>query len=416
MNKFLYLFIFLFLLGKVYGQNEIRKNDLSLNEAIETGLKYNPEIKSSLEKINAASGRFWSGISLPQPEISSRYEWIPTNKNLRYFSEKTFEVSQPFDFPTNYFLRGSKFSKDIEITRSEYRLTELLITVRIKSAYFSALTRQEQLLIAKENLSIAEDFYKKAEIRYNVGEGTNLERLTAKVQYTEALNNVEVQKNRLKSAFAELNFALGYGKDETKEYNLTDSLVFTQHDFNLEKLFDEALNINPQLKRNELFVSSSSISKTLAWSSLLPNFSVSYFKQTQEGSSGYYGASLGISVPLWFLFDQRGKIEEATANVKSAEADYSSSKNLIYLRIKNAFIEFTNAEKQVRLYQTEILPQAEEVFRTASTSYDAGEITYIEFLQAKQTLINSKNNYLSVLLNYNQAIILLEEAVGKRFD
>lgn len=416
MNKFLYLFIFLFLLGKVYGQNEIRKNDLSLNEAIETGLKYNPEIKSSLEKINAASGRFWSGISLPQPEISSRYEWIPINKNLRYFNERTFEVVQPFDFPTNYFLRGSKFSKDIEITRSEYKLTELLLIVRIKSAYFSALTRQEQLLIAKENLSIAEDFNKKAEIRYNVGEGTNLERLTAKVQYTEALNNVEVQKNRLKSAFAELNFALGYGKDETREYNLTDSLVFTQHDFSLEKLFDEALNINPLLKRNELFVSSSSISRSLAWSSLLPNFNVSYFRQTQEGSSGYYGASLGISVPLWFLFDQRGRIEEATANVKSAEADYSSSKNLIYLRIKNAFIEFTNAEKQVRLYQTEILPQAEEVFRTASTSYDAGEITYIEFLQAKQTLINSRNNYLSVLLNYNQAIVLLEEAVGKRFD
>lgn len=416
MNKFLYLFIFLFLLGKVYGQNEIRKNDLSLNEAIETGLKYNPEIKSSLEKINAASGRFWSGISLPQPEISSRYEWIPINKNLRYFNERTFEVVQPFDFPTNYFLRGSKFSKDIEITRSEYKLTELLLIVRIKSAYFSALTRQEQLLIAKENLSIAEDFNKKAEIRYNVGEGTNLERLTAKVQYTEALNNVEVQKNRLKSAFAELNFALGYGKDETREYNLTDSLVFVQHDFNLEKLFDEALNINPLLKRNELFVSSSSISKTLAWSSLLPNFNVSYFRQTQEGISSYYGASLGISVPLWFLFDQRGRIEEATANVKSAEADYSSSKNLIYLRIKNAFIEFTNAEKQVRLYQTEILPQAEEVFRTASKSYDAGEITYIEFLQAKQTLINSRNNYFSVLLNYNQAIVLLEEAVGKRFD
>lgn len=416
MNKFLYLFIFLFLMGKVYGQNEIWKNDLSLNEAIETGLKYNPEIKSSLEKINAASGRFWSGISLPQPEISSRYEWIPINRNLKHFGERTFEVVQPFDFPSNYFLRGSKFSKDIEIMRSEYKLTELLLIVRIKSAYFSALTRQEQLLIAKENLSIAEDFYKKAEIRYNVGEGTNLERLTAKVQYTEALNNVEVQKNRLKSAFAELNFALGYGKDETKEYNLTDSLDFTQYDFSLEKLFDEALNINPLLKRNELFVSSSSISKTLAWSSLLPNFNVSYFRQTQEGISSYYGASLGISVPLWFLFDQRGKIEEATANVKSAEADYSSSKNLIYLRIRNAFIEFTNAEKQVRLYQTEILPQAEEVFRTASRSYDAGEITYIEFLQAKQTLINSKNNYLSVLLNYNQAIILLEEAVGKRFD
>ncbi len=387
-----------------------------MNNAIEIGLKNNPAIKSSLEKVNAAGGRFWSGISLPQPEIGVSYEYAPVNSSLSNYSEKTLVVSQSFEFPTNYFLRGLKFLKEKEITENEYKLTELSVISKVKSAYYEVLTNQEQLTIAKENLSIAEDFYKKAEIRYNVGEGTNLEKLTAKVQYTEALNNVEVQKNHLIAAFAEMNYVLGFGKDETKNYQLTDKLNYTRFDFTFEKLIEDAVNINPQLKVNELKVGSSSVERTLTWSGLLPSFNLAYFKQTRDGDRGIYGASFGISIPLWFMFDQRGKIEEASANVSIAESELQLAKNTIYLRIKNAFAEFENEVKQVQFYQTEILPQAEEIYRTASKSYEAGEITYIEFLQAKQTLINSRSNYINALHSYNLSIVMLEEAVGNRLN
>jgi outer membrane protein TolC len=67
----------------------------------------------------------------------------------------------------------------------------------------------------------------------------------------------------------------------------------------------------------------------------------------------------------------------------------------------------------VKLYLSDILPQAEEVYRSASASYDAGEITYLEYLQARQTLINAKSNYINVLFSYNLSIYTLEETVGQ---
>ncbi|MHB9041447.1 MAG: TolC family protein, partial [Melioribacteraceae bacterium] len=343
------------------------------------------------------------------------YEWTPKDKSLRSFSERTQEVNQSFEFPTNYFLRGSKLSTEKEITENEFRLTELNIIAQIKSAYFNVLAKENQLKIAEENLAIAEDFFKKAEIRYNVGEGTNLEKLTAKVQFTEAKNNAEVQKNLVKTAYAELNYVLGYGKEaKEKLFVLSDSLTYHSKEYTLEGLVNDAEKVNPQLKVSELKVSSSSVSKTLAWSSLLPNFNLAYFKQTRDGDNGFYGASFGISVPLWFMFDQRGQIQEATANVSIAESELQFTKNSVYLRIKNALTEFQNADRQVQLYVKDILPQADEVYRTASKSYDAGEITYLEFLQAKQTLINSRNNYINALLAHNVAIATLEQTVGNR--
>lgn len=411
-NKLFVLFAIAILPLCIYGQTEIRK--LSLNEAVEIGLKNNPEVKSATENISASKGRFWSGISLPQPEISTRYEWTPKDKSLRSFSERTQEVSQSFEFPSNYFLKGSKFNKEEEVAVYKLNMAERSVINQVKSSYYKVLAKQYQVKSAEENLVISEDFFKKAEIRQNVGEGTNLERLTAKVQFTEARNNLEVAKNELTTAFAELNYSLGYGKQSYEtNFDLTDTLVFDDHKISIEQIYKSLEETNPQIKIAELKYGIASVEKGLAWSSILPNINLAYFKQTRDGYNGFYGASFGISVPLWFMFDQRGKIQEAVANQSISESELQLTKNEIALKIKSAFTDHENNLKQVRLYVNDILPQAEEIYRTAIKSYDAGELTYLEYLQAKQTLISSRNNYINVLFNHYQSVFRIEEIVGQ---
>jgi len=385
-----------------------------LNEAIEIGLKNNPEVRSAIENISASKGRFWSGISLPQPEVGVSYEYAPVNSSLSNYSERTFEVSQSFEFPSNYFLKGSKFNKEEEIAVYELNLTERSVINQVKTSYYKVLAKQYQVKSAEENLLISEDFSKKAAIRQNVGEGTNLERLTAKVQYTEARNNLEVVKNELTTAFAELNYSLGYGEQSYEsQLALTDSLIFVDHKISLEKIFKSFEDTNLQIKIAELNYGVSSDEKKLAWSSLLPNFNLAYFKQTRDGNAGFYGASFGISVPLWFMFDQRGKIQEAVANQLVSESELQLTKNEVVLKFKSAFTDHENNLKQVKLYVNDILPQAEEIYRTAIKSYDAGELTYLEYLQAKQTLISSRNNYINILFNHYQSVFRIEEIAGQ---
>jgi outer membrane protein TolC len=412
MNKLFVLCITALCTIIIYGQTEIIK--LSLNEAVEIGLKNNPEVKSAIENIDAAKGRFWSGISLPQPEVGVSYEYTPVNSSLSNYSERTFEINQFFEFPSNYFLKGSKLSKEEEIAVYKLSLTERSVINQVKTSYYKVLAKQYQVKSAEENLSISEDFFKKAEIRQNVGEGTNLEKLTAKVQYTEAKNNLEVARNELTTAFAELNYALGYGKQSHDSNSiLTDSLVFVDHGISLEQIYKSFEDTNPMVKIAELNYGMTSIEKSLAWSSLLPNINLAYFRQSRDGDNGFYGASFGISVPLWFIFDQRGKIQEASANQSISESELQLTKNEIALRLKSSFIDHENNLKQVKLYMNEILPQAEEIYRTAIKSYEAGELTYLEYLQAKQTLISSRNNYINALFNHYQSVFRIEEIIGQ---
>ncbi|MFA6980502.1 MAG: TolC family protein [Ignavibacteriaceae bacterium] len=412
MKKLFVLFAALVLSLNNYGQTEIKK--LSLNEAIKIGLKNNPEVKSAIESISASKGRFWSGISLPQLEVGVSYEYAPVKSGLSNYSEKTLAISQSFEFPTNYFLKGSKLNKEEEIAVHKLSLTQRRIFSQIKTNYYKALAKQYQVKSAEENLAISEDFFKKAAIRQNVGEGTNLERLTAQVQHTEAQNNLEVAKNDLKTALAELNYSMGYGKQSyDSNFNLADSLVFIDHEISLEQIYNLFEETNPQIKIAGLNYEIASVEKGLAWSSLLPNINLAYFKQTRDGNTGFYGASFGLSVPLWFMFDQRGKIQEASANQLISESELQLTKNEIALKLKSAFTDHENNLKQVKLYVNDLLPQAEEIYRIAIKSYDAGELTYLEYLQAKQTLINSRNNYINVLFNHYQSVFRIEEITGQ---
>lgn len=413
MKQVIALFMLVHLFSIIYGQEKSLTN-LGLKDAIELGLKNNPEIQSARQRISSAKGRFWSGISLPQPEISTQHEWAPIGKSLKGATERTIEIGQSFEFPSNYFLKGSKFNSEEEIEVYRLSMAERNIIYQIKTNYYKVLTKQFQIKSAEENLLISEDFLKKAEVKRSVGEGTNLERLTAKVQYTESKNNLEVIKNELTIAFAELNYALGFGKQSySSNQSLTDSMVFVDHNISLDKLYQIMESTNPQIKIAELNSQISSVENSLAWSSLLPNFNVAYYQQTRDGNNGFYGAALGVSIPLWFLLDQNGKIQESAAKQAISESEQRVTKNEISLMLKNAFTDHENNLQQVKLYVNDILPQAEEIYRTAIKSYDAGELTYLEYLQAKQTLISSRNNYINALFNHFQSVFKIEEMIGK---
>lgn len=393
-----------------------RAQSLSLADAINRALAHHPALHASAAGIEAARGRFWSGIALPQPEVSASYEYAPSGGPLGNAGEKTYGVTQALEFPTVYLLRGAKFGKEYQAAESESEHARLGVIASVKSAYYEALYRREALKIAEENLAIMEDFKRKSAVRERVGEGTHLESLTARVQHAEAVGARDAQRNHLASAMAELADAMGERHTAGMVYELSDTLGFVRLDPSLERVLDDALRVNRMLRVQSLRAEAAAIDETLAWSELLPKFELGYSRQTLDGKTGFYGATFGITLPIWFMFDQKGKIEEAQANRVMAEAELRRQSNAVALGIEKAFAEFKNEEAQVRLYQAEIIPQSEEIYRTAVRSYEAGEITYLEFLQARQTLITAKSNYAGALYASNRALVSLEEAAGVRFQ
>jgi len=173
-----------------------------------------------------------------------------------------------------------------------------------------------------------------------------------------------------------------------------------------------AQGMSPQVSAYQNRVGVAEAERTAAWMSVLPSLTFSYYRQTVGDNPDLYGVKFGISLPIWFLLDNRGHVQEASAGVAIASEALRSTQSAVALEVATAFAAYANSKRQVELQQLELLPQAEEIFRVASVSYQAGEVGYVEFLQALQTLNSARNASLDALLDYNAAVLRLEKTVG----
>ena len=389
------------------------KHILSQKDAVDIALKNNPEMKMKEQSIIQEKGKFFQSLSLPKPNISVRYEAVPDGAKLEDADNRKIFFVQSFDFPTKYILKNQMQSIQIKAVEEEYNLAKNKLIQQVKIAYNHILQHNKKLELAKRNLKLMEDFAQKAELKYKVGEGTYLEFLQAKVKKGEAQNEMTNFRILLEISHAQLKLLLFEDKDYPTDLVLRDSLIFMDFKLSLENLTENALEFNPELAIAKIKHKSSNYNKKLAYSSFLPDFAVNYFRMKIGSNPNFWGIDVRASIPLWFLFDQRGKIQEKRAENRHTHWEMKNKEEEIKTEVKNRWLTVRSIKSQVYLYQNEILKTAEEVYRTASRSYEEGEIGYIELIQAQRTLITAQSGYIDVLFNFNQAIVDLELIVGK---
>jgi len=365
------------------------------------------------QSINAEKGRFLQSLSLPRPTIAVRYEAIPDGQRFEDADNRKIFFIQPFDFPTKYYLKNKVQSTAIELRKKDYELAGCELAKKVKLSYLKVKAEEEKLKLAENNYQLMEDFSQKAKLRYDVGEATYLEYLQAKVKKGEAQNDVIRFENELQISFADLKLLLFQDKDYETELQLSDSLTFRQINLSREILLDEVLQFNPELKLAVLKYKTSSYLKKLSYSSFLPDFTLNYFRMKIGTNRNFWGFHVEASLPVWFLFDQRGKIQEATAHNFSSLWERRNKTEELRTEMKNSILKVQSAKNQVFLYTKEILEEASEVYRMASKSYEEGEIGYLELIEAQQTHIKAKSGHIDALFNYNKALIELERVRGK---
>lgn len=407
--KYIFIVLLIFSLSAPAGAQQ----KLSMEEAVKTALKSNFSVIKSEKEVEAARGRFWSSVSLPKPTISLSHEFVPKGKGLSFFNEKTLEITQEMEFPTNILLKGSRSNYEIELLENEKERTAIETTSKVKLRYREAVVKNRKNKLAEDNYAIAVDFFDKAEARLKAGEGTKLESITAKMQLNEARVTLESARNDYRNALNKLFEEMNRSDFKDDNLTLSDSLSFSPVYMKFDDLLSEALLNNKLIKKSESTLGIASVNRTLAWSSLLPELSFSYYRQATPDSDDFYGISFGVSLPLWFLFEQRGNIQESYANYEIAGEELKSVKNSVEINLRSSFSSFLFEQEQIKIYMNDLLPQAEEVFNLARLSYNTGEINYIEFLQAKQNLISVRNNYLNSLSGYFASLSALEITMGK---
>jgi outer membrane protein TolC len=150
--------------------------------------------------------------------------------------------------------------------------------------------------------------------------------------------------------------------------------------------------------------------------SYLPDFDIGLSRHRLQGEKTTWDFTLSFPIPLFFWQPKKGEIAEASANIEALKRYQQHLQNTIGLEVEEAYLNAVTAENQIELFEKEILTQAEEVYKMFLFSYQEGEISGIELIEARRTLIEARRSYADALFNYGITLAVLEKSIGQNLE
>jgi len=163
---------------------------LDRNEAITEALAHNPTLAVAREQIAQARARVTEGYALPEPSVSAAVLGANGIARPHSSNETDLGIGITIPFPNKIILRGQAAKGDLGNFDELYIQQRQLVASQTAQAYDSllvALRHREDLLVTK---SLAEDFVKKTEARFNAGTAAKLDIIKGQVGVAQSENDL----------------------------------------------------------------------------------------------------------------------------------------------------------------------------------------------------------------------------------
>ncbi len=122
--------------------------------------------------------------------------------------------------------------------------------------------------------------------------------------------------------------------------------------------------------------------------------------------------SFGVSIPLRFSNRRNSDLKVARFQQQQAEYIYEQTEKEIAIEITKAYRHYNTMRKQLKQFDDGILEEAKIILDGRTYSYNRGESSLLEVLDAQRTYNEIKENYYETLYNTAAALVELESAAG----
>ena len=420
------LIFFVFLLG-------ITTSDtvhLTLDGAIDYGLKNNPEIEQLIIDLERSEAKIGEALSAYYPSFSSSgYFAYVSDVPVFEFDDMPVQMGQHKNYSVSLSLQQVLF--DWGKIYSFYKMTDLRkdiaqlnltrkrqeIRYSITDALYNLLVLKEMVVLSKESLAQLRRHEGAVTKRYKAGLVPNFELLRSKVQVANIKQQVIETENGLNLAKEGFKMLLGMALD--KEFEISGDLKIVDEDYNVEELIDAALENRAELKNMKNVEGIAKLGLDIAQRVFFPTLvaGATYERKKPFGFGGdEWGSTLtfnvGLQFPIFSGFKSKYQYKEASLALKEAQLAFDNIKKGITVEVKQAYLNLQAAKEGISAAR-ENASQAEKAFEIIEKRYRNGLVTNLEYLDTQLAQMQAKTNYLSALRKYHSGRAAIYKAIGK---
>jgi outer membrane protein TolC len=406
---------------------------LSLQNAIDLGLKHNLGLLLSQADTRAARGQRWQELSALLPQVTAG-PYVAASKvnvdELGFAGLATLLHISPSVGPYSYFDARAGVNQNLfdwksintalaasqNVKSADYTLLDArdLVILTIGYVYFQAVADEARIATDEAQVETAEALFNQATDQVNVGTAADIDALRTKVelqsrqqQLIEAKNDFAVQK---------IAVARVIGLATSQDFDLTDKSLYQPLDnLTVDAALTRAYAGRSDYRAAESAVRAAELSRKAAVAGYFPSLSFGADYGTggahPSDSTHVYDVRGTLSIPIFTGNSVHGEIQQADARLEQSRERLENLQAQVEADVRTAFLTLQSSAEQVKVAQSNI-ELADQTLAQSRDRFSAGVTDSVEVVQSQEAVAGAQEQYISSLYKYNFAKISLIRALG----
>ncbi|RHJ92606.1 TolC family protein [Parabacteroides bouchesdurhonensis] len=383
-----------------------------------------------MEKVTAGNLEYAAeklNVNVSEAGIVAAKVFNDPNLSVSYSNNEdhTLQMGQSVEVELSKTFSFGKRGAGIALARSESELSKALLADYFRNlqadatiSYMEAL-KQNELYNVKQNAY--DNIRKLAEsdsIRFSLGQIREIDAMQSRVE-AGILHNELVQAGaELHNSFSNLNLLMGTLSHDTlyqpKAALHTDLRTFVLDDL-ISTASENRTDLVAALKNKEVASRELRVARRERNTDVDLSIAVSRnnrVRNEEAPAPPFTGVTAGIAIPLKFSNFNKGSVHAARFREQQAELQYQQALLQVQTEVVQAYRNYQSFADQVKQYENGLLRQAREVIDGKIYSYNRGEVSLLEVLDAQRTYDDVQAQYIETLFNYSAAYVELERSAG----
>jgi outer membrane protein, heavy metal efflux system len=325
------------------------------------------------------------------------------------------EIGKTFDFT------GERKAR-IDLSKSEKDLTTALVADYLRNLqaeatlfYLEAMKHQQLFIVRYNSYQTMKKLAEADSIRHKLGSIMEIDAIQSKLEAGMLRNELIHALSEWKNSLSDISIITGISKNDTL-FLPVSHLHNVSRSFILTRLITEALNnrsdLQAALYNKDVSEKALVLTKKERNTDIDLKIGMANYYPPSGGSPATVGLVAGIGIPLKFSNIYKGDIKVAQAQVLQADVLYTQAELKIENEITQAWEYYMDYCRQVDNFSKGLLEDAENVKKGKVYSYQRGETSLLEVLNAQRTYNEIQTTYYETLYNQAAALVELEKAAG----
>lgn len=378
---------------------------LSLDGAVARALAQSPRLQAFRSAVSAAAGERRQAGARQNPEVSYSKQNFAAGPAYKVLSpgQDVYGISQLVEIGGKISARQQVADKGLEIASLEHEAAALDLIRDVTVAYAEAVSAEENVRLAAEQKSLAEEVLKSVTTRVDAAAAPQIQKSRADVERHAASIAFDTAKRERDIAHKHLATLLG---DPAGGFTL-DSKAFFAVAKPEAPAAEASLKAAPDLRRQASLQDQARARLDLERTNAIPDPRIDA-GVTRIPSANGQALMLGVSLPIPVLNANRGNIQRARSDVSRAEQEGRQAELLLGSDLTRATQQLENAYLQATTLKNKILPSAQKAFSLAREGYGLGRFPYLEVLDAQRSLFDVKRQHIAASRDYHIARAAVE--------